>query len=503
MNVSDWIKKWSLVLPDKVAIIDNHVPITYGELNNRINSLSNYFVENGLCKGDRVAALLHNSSQFMEIFFAVSKIGAIIVPLNFRLTAREIKYIINDCSAETLFFDESFIHTIEEIKASLPVKKGRFFCVGQEAPVWSRIYQEVLDAGPCHEPAVIDEIGMETPHIIMYTSGTTGSPKGAILSHGKTFFNILNASIYYHVTPQDKIIVSRPMFHSGGLLVDTLPFLYNGACAIIKERFSPKELLDAIQKYSVTVVETSATMYRFILEQCNLEEYDLSSVKCFFTGGERVPLALLRSYKDKGIIISQVFGQTETSITTWLPIEYAQEKIGSVGIPVFHGEVRIVDKSGNDVNRGQTGEIVVSGPILMSGYWGKPELTRETIENGWLHTGDLGRQDEDGFYYILDREKNMFISGGENVYPAEIESVLIENPNIATALVFGVPDQKWGEAGKACIVPKKGRKLTPQEVTDWCIGRLAKYKIPEYIEFVDAIPENAAGKIIRGSGLQS
>lgn len=279
--------------------------------------------------------------------------------------------------------------------------------------------------------------------------------------------------------------------------MDSLPFLYKGATVIMKNRFSPDDLLYSIQKHSATVVETSATMYRFIMEQCDLESYDLSAVKCFFTGGERVPLSLLRTYRDKGIIISQIFGQTEASTITWLPTEYALTKMGSVGVPVFHGEVRIVDKDGNQVPAGESGEIIVSGPILMSGYWGKPELTAETIRNGWLHTGDLAMRDEDGFYYILDREKNMFISGGENVYPAEVEGVLLENRKISEAAVVGVFDRKWGEAGKAFVVPKKGQDITREEVIKWCIDRLAKYKIPRYIEFLEQLPENAAGKIMK------
>ena len=200
---------------------------------------------------------------------------------------------------------------------------------------------------------------------------------------------------------------------------------------------------------------------------------------------------------DRGIVISQIFGQTETSTITWLPIEHAERKIGSVGIPVFHGEVRIVDKEGNEVPPGESGEIIVSGPILMSGYWGKPELTAEAIRDGWLHTGDIGARDEEGFFYILDRQRNMFVSGGENVYPAEIEAVLMENPKILEAAVIGMPDNTWGEAGKAFIVARKGEVMSPKEVLQWCADKLAGYKIPKHIQFAQQLPENAAGKIMR------
>ena len=497
MNVADWIKKWSLLLPGKVALIDNDTSVTYRELNQRINKLSNYLLSTGVKEGERVAVLLDNCRQFIELFFAVSKIGAIFVPLNYRLVGREIEYIMGDCSAQTLFFGENFAEKVDELKGNLSIERNRFVCVGKEAPSWARIYEKELEWSASTEPALPQGVTAEVPHIIMYTSGTTGLPKGAILSHRKTCFNILNANIYYHVTPNDKIIVSRPLFHSGGLLVDTLPFLYKGATAIIRRRFSPEELLHAIQEHSVTVMETSATMFRFILEQCNLDRYDLSTVKCFFTGGERVPPSLLMSYMERGIVISQIFGQTETSTITWLPVEHAERKIGSVGIPVFHGEVAIVDEEGNELPAGESGEIIVSGPILMSGYWGKPELTAETIRDGWLHTGDIGTRDEEGFFYILDRARNMFVSGGENVYPAEIEAVLIENPKIQEAAVVGVRDGTWGEVGKAFIVVKEGEVMSPEEVLQWCADRLAGYKIPKHIQFAPQLPENAAGKIMR------
>jgi fatty-acyl-CoA synthase len=220
-------------------------------------------------------------------------------------------------------------------------------------------------------------------------------------------------------------------------------------------------------------------------------------VRCFYTGGEQVPLSLLRAYAEKGLALSQLFGQTETSTITWLPAEHAVRKMGSVGIPVFHGEVRVVDPDGRELPPGENGEIVVSGPILMSGYWGKPELTAETIRDGWLHTGDLGMRDEEGFYSIVDRVRNVFVSGGENVYPAEVERVLLENPKIAAAAVMGVPDEKWGESGKALVVCKEGETLTQGEIRSWCRARLAGYKVPKHVQWVDRIPENAAGKIMR------
>jgi fatty-acyl-CoA synthase len=497
MNVAAWIRKWALLSPDKVALVDEDRPLTYSALNQRINRISNFLLKKGLGRGDRVVVLLHNGSPFLEIFFAVSKIGAILVPLNFRLSGPEIRYVVNDCGGETFFFGESFCSTLEGIREEIPVRQGRFICVGGESPSWSESYEKLLESSSLQEPSVPESGNGESPHMIMYTSGTTGLPKGAVLSERKTFFNVLNANLYYQVTSQDRIVVSRPLFHSGGLLVDSLPFLYKGATVIVRRRFDPEELLKTIERYAVSVVETSATMYRFVLEEGHLGRYALSSVRCFFTGGEQVPLSLLRSYSERGLVISQIFGQTETSTITWLPTQHAMRKMGSVGIPVFHGEVRIVDKTGRDVPPGEIGEIIVSGPILMSGYWEKPEMTEEVIRGGWLYTGDLGVRDEEGFYHIVDRLKNVFISGGENVYPAEVEKVVLECPKVAAVAVIGVPDARWGETGKAFVVCREGEHLASDEIRAWCNGKLAAYKIPKDVEFVERIPENAAGKIVR------
>jgi fatty-acyl-CoA synthase len=329
----------------------------------------------------------------------------------------------------------------------------------------------------------------------MYTSGTTGIPKGAILSHRKTFFNALNADIFYNLTSKDIMIVSRPMFHSGGLLVEAAPVLYKGGTLILKKRFRSHEILETIQKYRVTLLEMAATVYQFILQECDLDQYDLSSIRCYFTGGERVPKAMLKEYYRKGMTISQIFGQTEASTITFLSPDDAVLKIGSVGLPVFHGEVRIVDKSGKDVSPGEVGEIIINGPTLMSGYWNRPDLTAETIRDGWLYTGDLARMDEEGYIYIIDREKDMYISGGENVYPAEIEKVLHTHPKIFDAGIVGVPDEKWGEVGKAFIVLKAGEAMGNGEVFEFLKGKVAKYKIPKYVEVIEELPKTASGKI--------
>jgi fatty-acyl-CoA synthase len=371
-----------------------------------------------------------------------------------------------------------------------------FLSVGTGNP-WALDYEESTREAPSQEPELVEPVGDEDPHIIMYTSGTTGLPKGAVLSHLKTFFNALNADIYYGLTPDDVVLISRALFHSGGLLVEAAPILYKGGTMVMKRRFRPPDILEAVERYRISVLEAPATLFKFILEQCDLRGYDLRSLKCCFTGGERVPPSLLKDYQEKGIPLSQIYGQTETSTITWLPFKEASRKRGSVGVPVFHGDVRIVDKQGRQVKKGEIGEIVVKGYITMSGYWGKPDLTAQTIREGWLHTGDLATMDEEGFVYIVDREKDMFISGGENVYPAEVEKLYLENQKILNAAVVGVPDEKWGEVGVVFIVLKDGEIMTDEEALRFCDGRIARYKIPKHVRFVKDLPMTAAQKIMR------
>ena len=288
-------------------------------------------------KGDRTAVLLHNCHQYVEIFLALSKIGAILVPLNWRLAGPELEFILQDSGSRTLIFEPEFEEVVASIRPRLNFFNGDYLTIGQPCPDWSIDYEKAISERPTNEPSVNGPVGDEDPHIIMYTSGTTGVPKGAVLSHRKTFFNVLNADIVYNLTSKDTVIVSRPMFHSGGLLVEAAPVLYKGGTLILKKRSRPNEILETIQKYHVTVLELAATVYQFILHDCNLSQYDLSSVRCFFTGGERIPIAMLKEYHKKGIIISQIFGQTEASTIAFLSPEKAAHKIGAVGLPVFHG----------------------------------------------------------------------------------------------------------------------------------------------------------------------
>ena len=495
MNIGDWIKKWSLITPKKIAIIDNGCRYSYREFNERCNKVANFLLQKGVNKGDRVGIISRNCHQFLEIYFAAAKVGAIFVPLNWRMAEPEIDFIVNDSGVKFLFFEESFSDKIFSLKDNRePI--DCFISIGKEKFSGVESYDKigVLPAG---EPKIPNKPKTKDPHIILYTSGTTGTPKGTVLSTKKTFFNALNANIFFKLDTSDIFLVSRPLFHSGGLLINSTPALYRGATVIIKNRFSPEEYLDTIENYHVTIAEPPATFLNFVLRDCNLDQYNLQSLKSFFTGGERVSLSLLQEYHNRGILLCQLFGMTETSTLTWLPKEFAIEKAGSVGKPVFHGEIEILDKEGINISHGKIGEISVRGPILMSGYWKKPELTDQVLKKGKFYTGDLATIDEDGFIYIIDRMKDMYISGGENIYPAEIEKLLLGNSKIFDVAVFGVPDRKWGEVGKASIVAKKGKSMTDLEVRQFLNGKIGKYKMPKYIEFVDNLPRTASGKIKR------
>lgn len=495
MNVGDWITKRSILSPNKTAIIFEEQKITYSKLNERTNRLANTLINKGIKKGDRVAALLYNCPEFLEVYFALAKIGAIFVTLNFRLAGPEIQYMINNSNSNLLIFDEHFSEMIDSIRSNLSIDQKNFVSLGNSAKDWAIMYERFIEESPANEPEIKEEVRLEDPQMIMYTSGTTGIPKGALLSHQKTFYNTFNAVLYFDITSNDIMLVNMPLFHSGGLNIAAVPILYTGGTAVIQKSFDPKQALSLIENHRITLAMMVPTMINFMIKQGDIDNYDVSSMKTLMVGGEPISLSLIKAYQDRNIPIRQVFGQTETSIQLWLSEEDAIRKIGSVGKPVFHADVRVVNKKGKDVVPNEVGEIVLNGPTQMLGYWNDPKLTAETIQDGWLHTGDLATVDEEGFVYMVDREKDMYISGGENVYPAEVEKVLGENAKILEAAIIGVPDEKWGEVGKALIVLRDDQKMTDEDVFEFLSGKLAKYKLPKYVEFTDEFPKTGSGKI--------
>ena len=503
MNVGDWIRKRSQISSDLTAVIfeDNRSKgkptyrFTYTQLNERVNRLAHVLQEKGVSKGDRVATFCYNCNQMLEAYFAVSKIGGIIVPLNFRLEAPETTFMLRDSGSKILIFQEQFSDMIHSLQPAVNIPSDKLIRIGEKDEAWEN-YETLLEQASPEEPQIDTSLDIDDPQMIMYTSGTTGVPKGALMSHKKTYYNTFNAQLYFDLTSKDVMLVVMPLFHSGGLNICAVPILYQGGTAVLQSAFDPHETLALIQKHRVTTGLVVPTMLNFFLKKGGIDDFDLSSVRLLVIGGEPLPVPLIEAYEKRSIPIRQVFGQTETSIQLCqMPNEKDGKKIGSVGRSVFHAEIRIVDQKGRDVPCGEVGELILKGPTQMLGYWNNPEETAKTIKGGWLYTGDLARMDEEGYVYIVDRARDVIISGGENIYPAEIERAYASHPKILEAAVVGVPDEKWGEVGKALIVLKDEETMTEEEALGFLKGKLAKYKIPKQVGFTGEFPKTASGKI--------
>ncbi len=501
MNVGDWATKRARfpLTKDKTAFISGEESLTYTEFNRRVNRVANGLLSAGLRKGDRVAALLFNSVEFMEVYFACAKAGFIFLPLNFRLTPEELSWIFKDTSPRAFFFHPEFSATVEGLRGLHREPLEVLATPGEPVPPFSLPYEEWLSDFGEGEPEVPEPPDMEDPQMIMYTSGTTGRPKGAVLPHRKTFWNTFNDTLELLFDMEAVSLVSIPLFHSGGLNIITMPTFYIGGTTVLQRFWNPEEALSLIQRHRVTHFGAVPTMLQMMLEVPGFEGYDLSSLKGVGIGGAPAPRELLERIVERMRVpyLIQVFGCTETSIVLSCA---DMEKIGSAGIPMFHAEVKVLKEDGREVvpGSGEVGEICSRGPFVMLGYWNQPEETAEALRDGWFHYGDLATVDEDGYVYVVDRKKDMIISGGENIYPAEVEKVLMEHPKVRDVAVIGMPHEKWGEVGHALVVPADpADPLTLGEMEAFCEGRLARYKIPKKITLVEAIPRTLTGKILK------
>lgn len=491
--------KRAIFTPDNIAIIYEDVPITYRELNLQTNKVANFLKDKGIKKGDRIAVVLYNCVEFLTTYMAAAKLGIIFVPLNFRLVAPELKYQINKCGCRLLIFHDEFIQNIEPIKDEITVEKDKFFCIRldpqRRLPEWVMDFDESVKSYSSDEPEIEELVDLNDPLMILYTSGVSGDPKGAVISHLQTYFKNFQIILYTDMREEDRVLFQSPLCHSAGLCAVATPTLCRGATLLMRRRFDPFEFAKDIERYKATIVFALTTMFRFMLKSGALDNIDTSSVRVTFGGGERTPQSLLDELAKKGLYLQMGFGQTENSAMALMPKHAIKKKKGSCGLPNFFTDIWIVDEKGRKLPPGQIGEIVAIGPNVMSGYWDMPEETEKTIVDGVLHTGDLGYMDEDGYLYIVDRIKDMYRSGAENVYPAEVERILIEHPKIENVAIIGVPDEKWGETGKAFIQVKKGEKLEVEEILDFLKGKVAKYKFPTKFEFVDSLPLTAWGKV--------
>ncbi len=487
MIETDWIGRWAMYSPDAVAIADDDSgeQVTYGQANERILRLAAVLAQRfHITPGDRVAVLAQNDTATLLLFFAVQRLGAILVPINTRLSSREIVHILTDCSPK--------LSIVESGLASRLPDTEFWTYDGPDG------LKSTLLSSPTPPESVASAATFESPCMILYTSGTTGAPKGAILSNKMLFWNSVNTGLRLNLVQQDVTITSAPFFHTGGWNVLTLPFLHRGAKIILMKKFEADRVLALIDSERVSILFGVPTMMQMMRLSERFDATDLSSVRYAIVGGEPMPLPLIREWHAKGVPIRQGYGLTEFGPNVFSLNEAdAERKIGSVGFPNFYIETRIVDNDSTDVPVGTPGELILRGPVMMDGYWNNPEATAETIRNGWLHTGDIVTRDEEGYFRIVDRKKDMYISGAENVYPAEIEHFLRTHPSILEVAVIGVPDTKWGEVGMACIVLKPHMTLTAEEVFAFCEGQLARYKLPKHVRFLEALPKSDSGKILK------
>lgn len=499
MNIAWWVQRWAELSPEKPAILFEGRTISYAELCCRADRTSCWLQSIGIEKGDRVAVMLGNGLEFFDLFLACARLGAIFVPINFRITPVELDYFIKNCRPRLFVHGEEVAEVVNALELSGYLPPLMVAATGG-AKFGSRVFDfawetERFDGQRAFLTRSLGPADPEEPQVIMYTSGTTGRPKGAVLSHRKTFFNCLNADIFFKLHSSDIMLIFLPLFHSGGLFIQAAPIFYKGATIVLHKKFDPVRIYRDIEAHKVTKFLGVPTVYRELLKVPPEKRSDISSLRVCAGGGEKLTEDLIKKCREAGLAFRQIMGQTETSILLWASEDDPLKKPGTVGRPVFHAEVSILDERGRKAKPGEIGEIVVRGSIMMKEYWQDPVKTEETIKNGYLHTGDLARMDEDGFFYLVGRAGDMYISGGENVYPAEVEKILKLHPDIEDVAVKGMPDETWGESGHAFVIPAPGAALTEEDVIEQCRGRLAKYKWPKKVTFKTEFPRTSLGKI--------
>ncbi|MFT3800298.1 MAG: long-chain-fatty-acid--CoA ligase [Burkholderiaceae bacterium] len=499
VNFGQFLSRRAFISPQIEAIVEPSVGgrrLTYRQLNTRCNQVANALLADGVKSGDRVALLLMNGSEFVETFFAVAKIGAANVPLNWRLVADELEFILRDSGATVLVFDENFAKVAAELQSRAgKTAVRRWVQLGGQPPAFAASYEAWRDAAPTTEP---EAGGFDDDLLfIMYTSGTTGLPKGVMHTHSTVMWATLTAVATCDMRARDRFLLSLPMFHVGALN-PSMNCVYMGGTQVILKAFDAKLSWELIRDEKITTTLMVPAMLQFMLAVYDPSQHDCSTLRWCMSGAAPVPVNLIKTYADMGIEVHQVYGMTESCGPGCLIIgEEAMTRAGSTGRSFFHTDVRIVDGLGKNCPPGEAGEVLLRGGHIMAGYWNRPDATAQTLIDGWLHTGDVGSMDEDGFVTIRDRMKDMLISGGENVYPAEVENMLLGHPSLSDAAVIGLPSPKWGEVALAVVVLKKGASLTAEELLAWCKGKLATFKLPKVAVFLDEIPRNPSGKVLK------
>jgi O-succinylbenzoate-CoA ligase len=495
MLLGDLLRRNAKLYPNKTAIIFEDQRWSYAELDKRVKKLANGLRANGVGRGDRVGLLEHPCPQYIELYIAIPKTGAVLVPLNCRLTGHELEYIINDAEIKMLIMGKEFVGVIDSIRGDLETVRT-FFSIGEAHSGMSQ-YEDLIKGFSPELPEI--EVEEDDVAVQMYTSGTTGRPKGAMLTHKNLMSMYMSRLVDLKLDKDDIFLSSVPYYHIAAEYA--LIILYIGGTLVIHNKFDPGCFLETIETEKVTLSLGVPSMINFLVQHMEKHpmDYDLSSIKIFLYGASPMPVALLRKAIEAfKCNFFHSYGLTEASPgATLLEPEESERRPASCGKEIFNVEARVVNERGVDVKPGEPGEIILKGDNVMKGYWKLPEDTAKTIKNGWLYTGDIATVDEEGYIFIMDRKDDMIISGGENIYPREIEEVLYAHPSILEVAVIGVPDEQWGESVKAIVVLREGESVSEGEIIDFCKKNMASYKKPKSVEFLDILSRNPAGKVLK------
>jgi fatty-acyl-CoA synthase len=502
MYIGDTLGRRAIYTPDRLAVVDTGKPdrphYTYAQMNERANRFAHWLKDTvGVQKGDRIGIVAHDGVEFLDAFFACGKLGAILACYNWRMHWRELAQVVNDTTPKALIFSDEFKDNIAQLLPHAPSVTHTLHVEGEGIP-GSAPFESTLKSG-APDPVVTDSVEAEDTAALIFTGGTTGVPKGAQISHRQIGWNTLN-TVIHDILPGDTTVNVFPMFHVGGLLVYTVPLMIVGGTVIFVRRFDPELVLSLIEEYRADFFAGVPTMYQMLTQAPNWESADLSSLRFCTSGGAPLPVTLVEKFEaEKGVRFKQGFGMTEFGPGIFaLAPEDAIRKAGSIGRPNFFVDARVVDDHNRPLGPDEVGELVLKGPSFCSGYFNMPGAMDSAVDaNGWFHTGDMARYDEEWYFFIVDRKKDMFISGGENVYPAEIEQVLYRHPAVHQCAVIGLPDAKWGEVGQACVVLKPGASVTADDLIAFMRDHLAAYKVPRAVTFLDSLPISAAGKILK------
>jgi fatty-acyl-CoA synthase len=495
MEISSWIAHRALWSPEKTALRFEGREITYAQLEAQVAHLAGGMAsELSVHQGDRIAYLGQSSPELLALLFACARVGAILVPLNARMTMEQLRVILSNCQPRCIFVEAPFRQQAEGCLEGMADVQLILFA-GTSSGELDSLELETL-VGNAEAVQWNKELPLDTAVLIAYTSGTTGIPKGAVLTQEALFYSALNSTLAYDMTSNDEILTIFPMFHVGGMTVQTTPAIHAGATVTILRQFDPGHALKEIERQGITLMVASPAMARAFSSHPNWNNSDISSLRCVGLGAAIVTSEVIRPWAERAVPTAGIYGLTEAlPPAIAVPINEAQRKVGSIGVAPLYYQARVVGMDMQDLETGERGEIVLKGPGIFKEYWANPKASQEAFSDGWFHTGDVGHIDEEGYFYIDDRMKDIVIVGASNVYPADLERILDECEAIAEVAVIGRPDAKTGEALVACVVVKEGYSLTAEQVKGLLEGRLASYQHPQDVVFMDSLPHTAVGKV--------